>query len=145
MSIDVGMTIVNRPKVICLCGSSRFVAEMAVFAWELEKRGVIALGMHLLPRWYEGLSNDHQAEAEGVAEQMDELHKRKIDLADEILVMNVGGYIGTSTRSEIAYAHAHGKLVRYLEVFEKCDGRSWWAKVQGSGVLELVKETRCSK
>ena len=46
--------------------------------------------------------------------QLDELHKRKIDLADEILVLNVGGYIGDSTRSEIAYAIEHGKHVRWL-------------------------------
>lgn len=104
-----------RPKIVCLCGSSRFVAEMAVFAWNLEKGGVIVLSLHLLPSWYAGLEDDHQAEAEGVAEAMDELHKRKIDLADEIFVMNLGGYIGSSTRSEIAYAAAAGKPVRYLE------------------------------
>jgi hypothetical protein len=47
--------------------------------------------------------------------QLDELHKRKIDLADEVFVINVGGYIGSSTRSEIDYAVTHGKPVRYLE------------------------------
>jgi hypothetical protein len=47
--------------------------------------------------------------------QLDELHKRKIDLADEVLVLNVGGYIGSSTRSEIEYAIAHNKPIRYLE------------------------------
>jgi hypothetical protein len=46
---------------------------------------------------------------------LDALHKRKIDLADEVLVLNVDGYIGESTRSEINYALAHGKPVRYLE------------------------------
>ncbi|MDE2105440.1 MAG: hypothetical protein KGL39_49895 [Patescibacteria group bacterium] len=46
---------------------------------------------------------------------LDELHKRKIDLADEVLVLNVGGYIGDSTRSEIEYAHSIGVPVRYLE------------------------------
>jgi hypothetical protein len=46
---------------------------------------------------------------------LDDLHKRKIDLADEILVLNVGGYVGDSTYSEIKYAIAHGKRVRYLE------------------------------
>ena len=47
--------------------------------------------------------------------KLDDLHKRKIDIADEILVLNVNGYIGESTRSEIEYAKAHGKRVRYLE------------------------------
>jgi hypothetical protein len=48
-------------------------------------------------------------------ETIDELHKRKIDLADEVLVLNVGGYIGKSTQSEIHYAEAHNKIVRFLE------------------------------
>ena len=46
---------------------------------------------------------------------LDDMHKRKIDMADEIFVVNVGGYVGSSTRSEIEYALAHGKSVRYLE------------------------------
>ena len=46
---------------------------------------------------------------------MQKTHKRKIDMADEIFVINVGGYIGSSTRSEIEYAEATGKTVRYLE------------------------------
>ena len=46
---------------------------------------------------------------------LDDMHKRKIDMADEIFVINVGGYIGESTRSEIKYAQATGKPVRYLE------------------------------
>ena len=48
-------------------------------------------------------------------EMLDDMHKRKIDMADEIFVINVGGYIGDSTRSEIDYAIEHGKRVRYLE------------------------------
>jgi hypothetical protein len=46
---------------------------------------------------------------------LDDMHKRKIDMADEIFVINVGGYIGSSTRSEIEYATATGKAIRYLE------------------------------
>jgi hypothetical protein len=46
---------------------------------------------------------------------LDELHKRKIDMADEVLVLNIGGYIGDSTRSEVEYAEKHGKVVRYVE------------------------------
>ncbi len=48
-------------------------------------------------------------------EMLDDMHKRKIDMADSIYVINVGGYIGDSTRSEIEYAKSHGKEVRYLE------------------------------
>ena len=109
-----------RPKVMCFCGSSRFTAQMAVLMWEFEKQGNICVGLHLMPNGYgeamgHGKEYHHGAELEGCAAQMDELHKRKIDLADEVFVVNVGGYIGSSTRSEINYAEAHGKPVRYLE------------------------------
>jgi hypothetical protein len=106
----------ERPRIVCLCGSSRFIELFATLSWTLERDlGVIVLGLHYLPPSYPGLVTDHLAEAEGVADKLDELHKRKIDLSDEILVLNVDGYIGESTRSEIAYAEAHGKPVRYLE------------------------------
>lgn len=104
-----------RPEIICLCGSSRFVEQMAVIAWGFEKEGKIALGLHLLPENYPGVAADHQAEAEGVAAAMDELHLRKIDLADRVFIVNPGGYIGESTSNEIAYAKAQGKPVIYLE------------------------------
>jgi hypothetical protein len=60
---------------------------------------------------------DHGGEALGpeTVELLDELHKRKIDLADQVLVLNVGGYVGDSTKSEIGYALAHGKRLRWLE------------------------------
>ena len=48
-------------------------------------------------------------------EMLDDMHKRKIDMADEIFVINVDSYIGSSTRSEIEYAQATGKPVCYLE------------------------------
>ena len=60
---------------------------------------------------------DHGAEAlgEDVVRRLDELHLRKIDLADEVLILNVGGYIGESTRRELAYARKKGKRLRFLE------------------------------
>ena len=104
-----------KPKIVCLCGSSRFVDIMAVVAWLLEKdEGKIAMGLHLLPRWYPNVPEHHLAEAEGVAEQMDELHLRKIDIADEIFVINWDGYIGESTAKEILYADTIDKPIRYL-------------------------------
>jgi len=105
----------RRPKIICICGSSQFIEQIAVLAWELEKQGAITLGMHLLPANYPGVKPDHQAEAEGVRERMDELHLRKIDMADEVLVVNVGGYVGSSTRNEIAYARRKKKPIKWLE------------------------------
>ncbi len=96
----------DKPKVIVLCGSSKFCDIMAVCAWLLERdEKAISMGLHLLPGWYSRDEiPDHLAEHEGVADAMDELHKRKIDLADEIFVVNFNGYIGHSTRSEIEYA-----------------------------------------
>ena len=108
----------ERPKVICLCGSTRFTTEMMVMSWELSKQGHIAIGWNALPDDYfaqEGLGESNVAEFEGVKEQIDELHKRKIDLADQVLVLNIEGYIGESTRSEIDYAIQQGKAVVYLE------------------------------
>jgi hypothetical protein len=102
----------DRPKIICLCGSSRFISHFAVMMWNLEKEGIIALGLHLLPSSY---PQDHVAEHEGVADKMDQLHLRKIDLADEVIILNVDGYIGESTANEIAYAEEYNKLIRYLE------------------------------
>lgn len=104
----------NRPRIICLCGSTRFIELFAIKTWELEREGFIVLGCTLLPMWYCNVP-DHFGEATGTKEQCDELHKRKIDLADEVLVLNVGGYIGESTADEIRYARGHGKPIRYLE------------------------------
>jgi len=109
----------KKPKIVVICGSSRFVDIMAVCAWLLERdEGAIALGLHSLPYWYDRESiPDHLAEHEGVAEAMDELHLRKIDLAaehgGEIFVVNHDGYIGDSTRREIEYAQSKGVKIRW--------------------------------
>jgi hypothetical protein len=105
----------SRPKIVCICGSSRFIAEAAITKWEYEKQGVLALGMHLLPLGYPGVVEHHQAEHEGVAETLDELHLRKIEMADFVHVVNVGGYIGERTRYEIEYARTIGKPIEYRE------------------------------
>ncbi len=52
-------------------------------------------------------------------ELLDDMHKRKIDMADEIFAINVGGYVCDSTKSEIAYAAATGKRITYLEPIEE--------------------------
>ena len=88
---------------------------MAVVAWLLEKEeGAIAIGLHLLPWWYPNVPPDHLAEHEGVAEHMDELHLRKIDRADGIFIVDVGGYTGDSTKKEVAYAIGRGLPLRYF-------------------------------
>lgn len=104
----------KKAKVVCLCGSTRFTAEMMMFTWEYAKKGIVALGWLVRPI-AEGEQTHHLAEKEGVAELFDEIHMRKIDLSDEIFVLNIGGYIGESTSREIAYAESQGKPVTYLE------------------------------
>ena len=107
----------KRPKIICLCGSSRFVDIMAVMAWKLERdEHAITMGLHFLPQWYAKDIPDHLAEHEDCAKEMDELHLQKIDISDEIFVVNWKGYIGKSTRKEIEYADQHGKRIRYMEM-----------------------------
>jgi len=104
-----------KPKVVCFCGSTRFAEWFMIKRWELEKQGIITLGINILPDGYFKNENHHGAEQEGVKHILDELHKRKIDLSDEVFVLNVNGYIGDSTRSEIEYANSIGKPVLYLE------------------------------
>jgi len=111
----------QKPKVITVCGSSRFCDVMAVCAWILERdEGAIVMDLHLLPAWYSvDLPDDHLAEHEGVAEAMDNLHLCKIDLSDEIFVVNAyvddKPYIGASTANEICYAESIGVEVRYFQ------------------------------
>lgn len=104
-----------RPRIICLCGSSRFVAESAVKAWEFNKQGIATFFMPLLPQWYPGVQEHHQAEAENVAANLDNLWLQLIELADEVFVVNCQGYIGERTAIEIAHALKLGKPVGYLE------------------------------
>ena len=104
----------NKPKVIVLCGSTKYVQIMAVVGWLLERdEGAIVMGLHLLPWWYPNCPPDHLAEHENVKEQLDELHMRKIDLADEVFVVNQNGYIGNSTCRETEYAQSLGLKCRW--------------------------------
>ncbi len=105
-----------KPKIVCLCGSTRFMDAFFGAGWRETMSGKIVLSVGVA-KHIQTDDGGHVGEALGpdVCAFLDELHKRKIDLADEVLVLNVGGYIGESTRSEIEYARAHGKPVRYLE------------------------------
>ena len=102
-------------KIITLCGSSRYCDIMAVCAWLLERdEKAITMGLHLLPGWYNPKLTDHLAEHEGCADEMDELHLRKIDISEEIFVVNFDDYIGESTKREIEYAKKHNKKIRWF-------------------------------
>lgn len=105
------------PTIVCLCGSTRFADAFREANLRETLAGKIVLS----------IGCDTKSDADLIAlgdltpekkAELDELHKRKIDLAEEILVLNVGGYIDDSTRSEIAYAQAMGKRIRWLVIDE---------------------------
>lgn len=105
-----------QPHIVCLCGSTRFWREFqrASLAETLAGHIVLSIGAA------SGTDDEHfgnlpREEYDRVKAMLDELHLRKIDLADEVLVLNVGGYVGESTRREIAYAESIGRPIRYLE------------------------------
>lgn len=109
-----------KPKVVCICGSTRFADLHAIWRWNFEQTGeYICLMINYLPAYYaeeQGWNgNDHFGEQSGLKEVLDELHFRKIDLCDEVFVINRDGYIGESTRNEINYAESLKKPVKYLE------------------------------
>lgn len=102
------------PTIVCLCGSTRYRVAFEEANYQLTMQGYIVLSVGF---FMHACNNVHGGNVGATPEQkieLDELHKRKIDLADEVLVLNVDGYIGESTRSEINYAKEHGKPVRYL-------------------------------
>ena len=104
----------DMPRIVCLCGSTRFYKTFAEQNLELTKSGIIVLSIGMSTGSdAEHLANGTITEADKL--KFDELHKRKIDLCDAVIVLNVGGYIGESTRSEILYAEENGKSVGYLE------------------------------
>lgn len=100
------------PKVVVLCGSTKFKDQFMQAQFEETMKSNIVLSVGAF------MHKDKVIYRDGEKLMLDDLHKRKIDLGDEILVINVGGYIGESTRSEIDYAIYTGKLVRYLEPLE---------------------------
>ena len=104
-------------KVITLCGSTRFKDQFIEAQKRLTLEGniVISVGLFGHSGDQEVWENMDEGTLTKTKEMLDDMHKRKIDMADAIYVINVGGYIGQSTKSEIAYAKAHGKKLEYLE------------------------------
>ena len=103
----------EKYKVITLCGSTKFKDAFLDVQKRLTLEGNIVISVGLF-----GHSGDNEVWTEGTKEMLDDMHKCKIDMADEVFVVNVGGYIGLSTRSEIEYALSKGLPVRYLENIE---------------------------
>ena len=105
--------MIKGVKVITLCGSTRFVDTFNEWRKKLTLDGKIILSIELVLPQSE--REDPQHNNYKIKQMLDELHLRKIDLSDEIFVLNVGGYIGESTSREIAYALKIGKAIKYLE------------------------------
>ena len=109
--------MVGKYPVITLCGSTRFKEDFMEMQKKLTLAGniVISVGLFGHAGDAEVWENMDEGTLTRTKEMLDDMHKRKIDMADEIFVINKNGYIGDSTRSEIAYALEHGKKVNYLE------------------------------
>lgn len=112
--------ILTKPTVVCLCGSARFAETFSRVNQRETLAGRIVLSIEIAtydpttdPQWVDPATKD----------RLDALHLAKIDLADEILVINEADYIGLSTTQEILYAQAHHKAVRWLE----CPRPEHWA------------------
>lgn len=114
--IKNGNLVGVKPRIVCLCGSTRFwrTFQKASLDETLAGRIVLSIGAA------SGTDDDHfgnlpREEYDRVKAMLDDLHLRKIDLADEVLILNVDGYVGESTRREWLYAVTSGKRVRWLE------------------------------
>lgn len=109
--------MIGKYPVITLCGSTRFKDEFIETQKKLTLEGNIVISVGLFghsgdDEVWDGMDEGTLSKTK---EMLDDMHKRKIDMADSIYVINPGGYIGESTKSEIAYAIEHGKRVDYLE------------------------------
>lgn len=109
----------SRPKIVCLCGSTRFYKEFQEANYRETMKGNIVLTVGFYPHAQDEIHGGYQHITPEQKIALDELHKCKIDLANEIFVINVGGYVGESTRSEIEYAQNRRKPVLYLEPIEQ--------------------------
>ena len=102
--------MINGFKIITLCGSTKFKDKFFEIQKKLTLEGYIVISVGLF-----GHSGDKEVWTEGTKEMLDKMHLSKIDLADEIFVINVDNYIGESTKREIEYAKSKNKIVRFLE------------------------------
>ena len=102
-------------KVITLCGSTRFKEAFIEAQKRLTLEGNIVISVGFFSQTDNVWKNMTETEIADKISMLNEMHRQKIDMADEIFIINVGGYIGESTLSEIKYAKSIGKEIRYLE------------------------------
>lgn len=113
---EVDQIYYTMPKIVCLCGSTRFGKEFdnANYRETMAGNIVLTIGCNMKSDT-ELFGHLSEVELKEIKTKLDELHKRKIDLADEVLILNVGNYIGESTQSELYYAHDKHKVIRFLQ------------------------------
>ena len=104
-----------RPPIVCLCGSTRFYDQFQKSNYDETMAGKIVLSVGFYPHSTERAHGEQVGCTPEQKENLDRLHKQKIDLADEVFVLNVNGYIGDSTKSEVRHAIERGKPIRWLE------------------------------
>lgn len=104
------------PVIVCLCGSTRFWRTFQEASLRETLAGKIVLSIGAASGTDDAhFGNLPREEYDRIKAMLDELHLRKIDLADEVLILNVGGYVGESTHNELSYAAAKGKTIRFWE------------------------------
>lgn len=122
-----------KRKVVTLCGSTRFFDAFMKANYDETMKGHIVLSIGFYP----GITDGRHMEGLGCNEkqkiELDLLYFDKISMSDEILVLNVGGYIGESTRREIGWALLQGKHIRFLEALIDSD---WWVSKHAKNLTE---------
>lgn len=101
----------DRPQIVCLCGSTRFTGEFRAVNRDLTLAGAIVVAPAEFEHTGDQITDEQKA-------ALAALHLAKIDLADRVMVVNPGGYIGETTRREIRYAHQTRKPVEYTDTRE---------------------------
>ena len=102
------MNISNKYNIITLCGPIKFKEEFM----EVQEKLTLDGNIVFTPNFFNNIKDEIDLKTK---KMLDEMHRQKIDMSDEIYVINVGGYIGESTKAEIEYANAKCKKISYLE------------------------------
>ncbi len=105
----------KKPKVVCLCGSTRFFKAFEKQNIKETLNGNIVLSVGCMTQSDKELGLTEKPDWPKIKKELDKLHLRKIDMADEVMILNVDGYIGESTSRELVYARLYGKPVKFLE------------------------------
>jgi hypothetical protein len=138
--------------IVCLCGSTKFYEQFMNANYRETLAGKIVLSVGFFLHSPNAPGQVHGGDVAITADQkamLDELHLRKIDLADEVLILNVGDYIGTSTKREAWYAatHSEGKVIRFLEPSRYSvedlkylfASRAEWARAAGAAAVHSAR------